>query len=110
MPPDSLVVLLPAHWHLSTSFITGLFLLSISFFVFSFIPLLFFIGSVQQIKLAKRHLLGARKYSASYRIVSCRIVSYSSVNSRSVSVNFLKKKSSFCACGRTMNGNELSNI
>jgi len=31
-------------------------------------------GSVRQIKLAIRELLGARKYSASYRIVSYRIV------------------------------------
>jgi len=34
-----------------------------------FITLLFF-GSARQIKLATRQLLGARKYSLSYRIIS----------------------------------------
>jgi len=47
---------------------TGPFLLSIS--VLFLVSSLLFFGSVRQIKLAIRQLLGARKYSASYRIVS----------------------------------------
>jgi len=49
---------------------TGPFLLSISVFIFSFFISLFLFGSVRQIKLAIRWLLGARKYGPSYRIVS----------------------------------------
>jgi len=48
-----------------------------SCYLFLVSSLLFlFIGSVRQIKLAVRPLLGARKCSVSYRIVSYRIVSY----------------------------------
>jgi len=43
-----------------------------AFFVFSFFITLFFFRSVRNIKLATRQLLGARKYSPSYRIVSYR--------------------------------------
>ena len=54
----------------SRDFMTRPFLLSISVFVFSFLHYFFvFFGSVRQIKLATRQLLGARKYSLSYRIV-----------------------------------------
>ena len=55
----------------STDFMIGRFLPSISvFWYLVFIPLLFlFIGSVRQIKLAVRQLLGARKHIV-YRIVS----------------------------------------
>ena len=49
---------------------TGPFLLSISVFVFNFFITLFLFGSVWQIKLAVCQLLGAHKYSISYRIVS----------------------------------------
>jgi len=45
---------------------TGPFFLSILVFVF--------FGPVRQIKMAIRQLLGARKYSLSYCIVSYRIV------------------------------------
>jgi len=54
----------------STDFLTGPFLLSSSVFVSSFFITLFLFGSVRQIKLAVRQLLGARKYSVSYRIVA----------------------------------------
>ena len=58
----------------STDFMTGPFLLSISV-VFSFFIILFrFFGSVRRIELATRQLLGACKYSVSYRIVLHRIV------------------------------------
>jgi len=52
----------------STDFKTGPFLLSISDFCFIFFIALFAFGSVRQIKLAIRQLLGARKHSVSYRI------------------------------------------
>jgi len=46
------------------------------FLFFSFLHHSFyFFGSVWQFKLATRQLLGARKYSLSYRIISCRIAS-----------------------------------
>ena len=44
------------------------------FYLFLVSSLLFLFGSMRQIKLAVRQLLGARKYSVSYRIVSYRIV------------------------------------
>ena len=52
-------------------FMSGLFLLSISFRRLFFVSSLFclFLGSVRQIKLATRQILNARKYSLSYRIV-----------------------------------------
>jgi len=43
------------------------------FLLVSSLGLLFLFGSVRQIKLAIRRLLGARKYTASYCIVSYRI-------------------------------------
>ena len=52
----------------STDFMVGPFLLSISVFVSSFFITLFLFGSMRHIKLAIRQLLGAHKYSVSYRI------------------------------------------
>ena len=57
----------------STDFMTGPFLLSILVFVFlSFLhySFCFCFGFVRQIKPVIRQLLGARKYTLSYRIVS----------------------------------------
>jgi len=54
---------------------TGRFLLSISVFVCSFFITLFLFGSVRQIKLANRQLLGARKcIVSSSRIVVVVVV------------------------------------
>jgi len=58
----------------STDFMTGPVRLSVAVFVFSFFIkstlFVFCFGSMWQIKLATRQLLGARKYSVAHRIAS----------------------------------------
>jgi len=58
------------HFYLSCLYLFGSFLLSISVVVVVASLLFLFIGSVRQIKLATRQLLGARKYIVSYRMAS----------------------------------------